>query len=243
MRDLLASVRELVALLTARFDFHALYPATVVSQAADGTIDVKIDSTLVARRLAGTTGLRIRNGIPGLKIVVPKGARVRVGFEGGDPAQPYAALWDSGALPGVQIYLAADAWAVRGGPSGALSWVGVDENGAASLSTAMGSHVAVDPRTGVIELLCCDPSDTVDGAAQWAATVQLGPSGFSGTFKNGNAGFKWDAETGEFTSTGIGHCTLGHSSGTLGSTATSLTGVAYGASSPSVPSTSWGVSP
>lgn len=246
MRDLLASLRALVTSLTARIDYYALYPATVVSQGADGSVDVKVDSPKLANAIAGSSGLKIRNGIPGLKVVVPKGIRVRVGFEGGDPSMPYASLWDSGSIPGVQLYLAADAWAIRGGPAGGpQSFVGVDENGVASLTTAMGSLIAVDPKTGIVQLLACDPNNLDDnGNAQWAGTIQLGPAGFSGTFAGGVCGFKWDAVTGEFTSTGQGSCSLAHASGQLGPLGTAVNGIAYSVAGPAnVISSGWTVTP
>lgn len=245
MRDVLASVRALVESLTAGVDYHALYPATVVSQAADGSLDLKIESTRIAAKMAGTTGVKIRNGIPGLKVVLPKGMRVRLGFEGGDPSLPYASLWDSGSIAGVQLYLAGDAWAIRGGPAGTpQSFVGVDETGIASLTTAMGSLIAVDPKTGVVQLLACDPNDKdADGNAKWCGTVQLGPDGFSGIFKDGVAGFKWDAKTGAFTTNGSGACSLAHPSGQLGTVASAASGVGYGVGSASLASTGWAVTP
>jgi len=248
MRDLATSLRSIVEALTSRFDYHALYPATVVSQADDGTVDVRPDNPRAGKVLADLTGVRIRNGIPGLKVVVPKGARVRLGFEGGDPAQPYAALWDSGSLAGVQIYLAADAWAVRGGvKDGPQSFVGVDENGAISLTTAMGSLIAVDPRTGIVELTTYDPNNLdANGRATWVGTVQLGPSGFSGTFAGGVCGFSWDAKGGAFTSVGAGQCSLAHTGGQLGVgiTPTSLaSGIVHGGSPSPPPSLTWLVAP
>lgn len=71
-------------------DYFALYPARVVGQNADGTIEVKCDSP----KMPGMSKLPIRHGLCGVTAIeVQTGARVLVGFEGAEPSKPYAALW------------------------------------------------------------------------------------------------------------------------------------------------------
>lgn len=80
----------------ARWDYLALYPATVSKQAADGSLDLLPDDPVV--RGAGFSGVRLKTGVPGLRATVPGGTRVLLGWEGGDPSRPYAATWEHGAV-------------------------------------------------------------------------------------------------------------------------------------------------
>ena len=91
------TLKRLVEGITARVDYHVLYAGTVLAQAADGTVDVRLDST----KMPGVSGVKIRHGLPGFTCVVPSGARVLVGFEDGSPAKPYVALWESGSVTSV----------------------------------------------------------------------------------------------------------------------------------------------
>lgn len=77
----------------SRLDYHALYPAQVVSQNGDGTLEVLPDDERV--RGFGLGSVAIRTGAPGYKYTVSEGARCLIGFEAADPTRPYAALWDS----------------------------------------------------------------------------------------------------------------------------------------------------
>lgn len=85
---------SLVRHLTSRLDWLALYPASVVVQHADGTLDLQPDDA----RLPGVTGVPMRLGLPGVTVRVSAGARVLLGFEGGDPARPIATLWQPDAI-------------------------------------------------------------------------------------------------------------------------------------------------
>ena len=88
---LTAAFDGMVRRATRRMDFHAVYPGRVVAQRADGTLDVVADSPDVQLPRA----IRYRT-LPGLAVTVPAGTRVAVGFEQGDPARPYAGLWELG---------------------------------------------------------------------------------------------------------------------------------------------------
>ncbi len=82
-------------------DFHAVYPARVVAQRGDGTLDVLADSPRVTLPRA----IPYRT-LPGLELTVPADTRVGVGFEQGDPSRPFAALWEHGDVT---------RWALDGG--------------------------------------------------------------------------------------------------------------------------------
>jgi hypothetical protein len=89
-----ANLIELVRVAFPGIDYQALYPARVVAQNVDGTLELQPDSA----RLPGLSHIPIRLGIPGASVKVSAGARVLVGFAGGSPAAPIATLWEAGGL-------------------------------------------------------------------------------------------------------------------------------------------------
>lgn len=82
-------------LVGRRIDYSRLYPAEVVKQNADGTLQLLADSPKI--RGTGHNNVRIRHGLPGVSVEVAQGARVRIGFENGSPSDPFASLWDTDA--------------------------------------------------------------------------------------------------------------------------------------------------
>lgn len=84
----------LVESVVRRTDYHALYPAKIVAQTADGLLELQPDDP----RFPGMTGVPIRPGIPGVSVKVDSGKRVLVGFEGGDPRRPVATLWEADSV-------------------------------------------------------------------------------------------------------------------------------------------------
>lgn len=80
-------------------DYHAAYPARVVTQHGDGTLDVVPDGA----RLPPLSRVPIRYGIPGVAAKVRSGARVLVEFASGDPEKPIATVWESASLTEVTI--------------------------------------------------------------------------------------------------------------------------------------------
>jgi hypothetical protein len=74
---------------TRRMDFLAFYPCKVVTQRADGTLDLQPEDA----RLPSMSQVPIRLGIPGVAVKVLAGSRVLLGFEGGDQRRPVASLW------------------------------------------------------------------------------------------------------------------------------------------------------
>lgn len=96
--DLFASLVE--RLVLPRLDPLALYPARVVSQQDDGTVDVKPDD---GRFGPGLSRVPVRHGLPGVSVRVRQGARVLVGFDEGEIDKPFAALWEPGGLEQLTI--------------------------------------------------------------------------------------------------------------------------------------------
>ncbi|MBV8929447.1 MAG: hypothetical protein JO152_10025 [Mycobacteriaceae bacterium] len=86
---LTAAVESAVRHTTREVIYHALYPARVVQQRGDGTLEVE----LADPRMPHMTGIPIRGSAPGEHVQVRNDARVLIGFEGGDPTKPYAAGW------------------------------------------------------------------------------------------------------------------------------------------------------
>lgn len=95
---LLAALERLLGRLTRRVDYTALWPARVVAQRGDGTLDLVPDSP----RVAPCQGVPYRT-LRGLSVDVPAGARVLLGYEGGDPARPYALAWEIGDATSVRV--------------------------------------------------------------------------------------------------------------------------------------------
>lgn len=96
--DALRAIIE--GLVGSRLDRLALYPCRVVAQSADLTrLDLHPDDS----RIPPCAGVPIRHGIPGVTVTVAPGARVLLGYAGGDPAQPYAALWEAGNVTSVSF--------------------------------------------------------------------------------------------------------------------------------------------
>lgn len=92
------ALADFVDAIMSRVDYHALYPAKVVSQS--GTlVDVVVDDT----RFGSLTKVPIRTFAPDVVVTVSPNARVLIGFENGKPDQPYASLWQSGAIVSVAI--------------------------------------------------------------------------------------------------------------------------------------------
>lgn len=89
-----ASFEALVRSALPRVDYCALYPAKVVAQNADGTLELQPDDA----RFPGLSGIPLRLGLPGVSVKVSGGARVLLAFENGDPSRPTATLWEASGL-------------------------------------------------------------------------------------------------------------------------------------------------
>ncbi len=90
---LLKALETIIARVTRRVDYCALYPCTVVAQRADGTLDLAPETDA----LPAPQAVPYRT-LPGVALTVPAGSRVLLGFEGADPARPVALLWALGTV-------------------------------------------------------------------------------------------------------------------------------------------------
>jgi hypothetical protein len=79
---------------TKHVDFYAVRAGKVVSQNADGTLELKLDDP----DMPGLSKIPIAYGIPGVTAKVKPGARVHVEFADGSPTKPRAVVIDSAGL-------------------------------------------------------------------------------------------------------------------------------------------------
>lgn len=90
---LLAGLEKIIRRVMRRVDYCALYPARVLSQNADGTLELAPES----ESLPPMSAVRYRT-LAGVSLTVPAGSRVLLGFEDADPARPVALLWELGTV-------------------------------------------------------------------------------------------------------------------------------------------------
>jgi hypothetical protein len=91
LKDSLAAVVDAMA---KPIDYLALYPAKVVADNGDNTLELVPDDA----RLPAPSRVPMRLGLPGVTIKVATGSRVLLGFEGGSPSHPVALLWELSTL-------------------------------------------------------------------------------------------------------------------------------------------------
>jgi hypothetical protein len=94
----LAKVLERIVqrMIGRRVDFSGSYPARVVLQRGDDTLDVIMDHPRF--RGDGLKNVPIRLGIPGARCEVKSGARVRIQYDEQDQSKPFASLWDTNPI-------------------------------------------------------------------------------------------------------------------------------------------------
>ena len=75
--------------------FSQWYPARVVSQDRDGSVQIIADDPRI--RGNGITHVPLRHGVPGVTVRVTPNEKVILFFEDGDPQKPACALWPDGS--------------------------------------------------------------------------------------------------------------------------------------------------
>jgi len=83
----------------APLDYLALYPAKIIAQNADGSLELRPDDA----RVPDLSSVPIRLGLPGVSVTVAPGSRVLIGFENGKPSAPVATIWDASTLKTITI--------------------------------------------------------------------------------------------------------------------------------------------
>jgi hypothetical protein len=94
-----AAFEALVRGVLPDLDFLARYPARVVKQNGDGTLELIPDDA----RIPGMSKVPIRYGVPGIRATVAPGARVLLGFAGGNRDAPEAELWESASVLKLEV--------------------------------------------------------------------------------------------------------------------------------------------
>lgn len=98
----LDSLRAIIHQATAPLDYQAFYPAEVVGQNDDGSLEIKA----LHPKIAGLSRILIRYGVPGVRAKVKRGSLVLVGFEAADPQRPYASDFAHDAIDELTITVA-----------------------------------------------------------------------------------------------------------------------------------------
>lgn len=91
--------------------FMRIWPAQVVKQNGDLSLELKLDSPDVP----GLSNVPLRTFAPGVVLKVAPGCRVGVTFEQGDPQKPVAVLWEQAAGTATQLSLNATQIILNGG--------------------------------------------------------------------------------------------------------------------------------
>jgi hypothetical protein len=93
------SFGRLLAPLLFRLDYTRHYPATVVAQNADGSLELASD----VPPIASLSKVAVAYGVPGISAVIASGGKVTVGFVGADPALPYVLVHDQASVTSLAL--------------------------------------------------------------------------------------------------------------------------------------------
>lgn len=103
------AMEALIRRYLQRVDYMALYPAKVLQDHGDNTLDLEPDDARFPKLVA----VPVRLFVPGATVEVKPGARVLLAFESGNPARPVAQLWEAaGGLK--SLVIKADAVQING---------------------------------------------------------------------------------------------------------------------------------
>ncbi len=156
-------------------NYSQWYRSKIVSQAADGTVDLMPDDERV--RGAGLSHVPILHGIPGLTVKVVPGTYVDLFFENGDPSSPKCALAaDGSSVQSVQLQalqeIAIVAPAIKLGPTAQPTQSSV--NGEFLMAYIDGITTALSTAFGLITA-----GPTTTGGAPAAAAFQAALAGLA----------------------------------------------------------------
>lgn len=82
----------------ANLDYLALYQARVESQKGQ-----TLELSPLDKRIPDLDEVPIWHGLPGVEVTVQKGAIVLLGFRDGNPASPFAMLWNAESLTDLKL--------------------------------------------------------------------------------------------------------------------------------------------
>lgn len=133
------------SVLGHRLDYLASYPAKVVAQNADGTLELVADDA----RLPTYSKVPIRYGVPGVTATVAAGARAQLGFAGADPQKPVVTGFEASASALITLNVVGAT--LNLGATSGLQGAGLGDQIATALDnikTWLTTHVHVVPITG-----------------------------------------------------------------------------------------------
>ena len=126
-------------------DYYACYPAKVVAQNSDGTLELVPDNP----RIAPHSAVPIR-GLPGVAVKVAPGARALLEFANGSPKAPIATLFEAHSL--LEVVVTADVkvsisapLVVLAGTSGSVANGEALNSAISALGNAIGTAVGTVP--------------------------------------------------------------------------------------------------
>jgi hypothetical protein len=178
-----AGLEAFIANRTARLDYCALYPCTVVSQSGQ-LLELQPDSD----KVPPISNVPLRLGLPGVEVTVAPGSRVLLGFEAADPRRPVATVWEASSLQsltlGPQLSLLLGSGASDGVAMASrvearltalrdalLTWVPVPSDGGAALKAVLTAFFAGLALPEQAEL---EPGAPAPPLATWPAPVGSG---------------------------------------------------------------------
>lgn len=177
-----SALQTLVNGLERGLDYRAFYRARVVSQSGQ-TLELQP----LDERIPALKDVPIWHGIPGVSTEVEKDAVVLLGFLDGNPAEPFAHLWDSESLKKVEIVCKGDVSVTSDGSvsvecrgkASVKSDSSVSVEAKATASVKADGEVSVDG--GIVRI---GGTAAVLGLARQTDPVQAGP--FAGTITKGS---------------------------------------------------------
>ena len=167
----------------ANLDYLALYQARVESQKGQ-----TLELSPLDKRIPDLDEVPIWHGLPGVEVTVQKGAIVLLGFRDGDPASPFAMLWNAESLTDLKLTAGGKVTIEASGPvevkSGgdvkvtAKGSAAVEAQGSATVKAAL--DVSVEAQT-----VHLGGSAAVLPVARMTDNVQAGP--YAGTIVKGSS--------------------------------------------------------
>ncbi len=145
-------------------DYAAWYNCQVVSQNADGSVDLQPNVSYIPSQ----KNIQLLFPFPGVKITVQEGAQVLLGWSNGDPAYPVAALWAGGSPGDLQTLSIAAAQSVSIGANAVLA--AARETDPISANAAMVSWMAAV----VAAFAAATPPATVPPGPPVIGTIESG---------------------------------------------------------------------
>lgn len=164
------SLNQLVRTAMPRADYQAMYAATVASQNADLTLELKPD----AETLPPLSKVPIRTGIPGVEAKVAKGSRVLIGFDSADPSKAYAALWEKNSL--TELVVTATAKVTVAAPNVVVNSASVELGGTPAVQPVIKGTAYTGAEITMLGLLATALTELAQAVPSIGTLIPKGPT-------------------------------------------------------------------